>query len=136
MVSLEHLFFYCPLAHSVLSWLQSLMFCFSPTCPVFLVRHVLFGFNSDELVATPRIFVHLLNLSKFCIWQSRNDFRYRNIHPGAVAVMANIKSRLKFSLRLLLKRFRSDRRRRYFLRQWGARGTVVSVVDSSLVFSF
>ncbi|PFX24301.1 Transposon TX1 uncharacterized 149 kDa protein [Stylophora pistillata] len=33
--SLEHLFFYCPLAHSVLSWLQSLMFCFSPvSCPL------------------------------------------------------------------------------------------------------
>lgn len=27
--SLEHLFFYCPLAQSVLAWLQSLMFSFS-----------------------------------------------------------------------------------------------------------
>ena len=34
--SLEHLFFSCPLAKSVLSWLQSLMFCFSPMCPVIL----------------------------------------------------------------------------------------------------
>lgn len=28
--SLEHLFYYCPLAQSVLSWVQSLLFVFSP----------------------------------------------------------------------------------------------------------
>ena len=44
--SLSHLFFVCPLAHSVLSWLQSLMFSFSPTSPVLLVCHALFGFDS------------------------------------------------------------------------------------------
>lgn len=65
MESLEHLFFFCPLAQSVLSWLQSLMFCFSPMCPVILCRHVLFRFNSDELRATPRTFVYLLCLQIF-----------------------------------------------------------------------
>ena len=39
--SLEHLFFYCPIAQSVLAWLQSLMFSFSPMCPVILCRHAL-----------------------------------------------------------------------------------------------
>ena len=50
---LEHLFFYCPLAQRVLSWLQSLLFSFSFMCPALLCRHVLFGFSSDELVVTP-----------------------------------------------------------------------------------
>ena len=86
--SLEHLFFSCPLAKSVLSWLQSLMFCFSPMCPVILCRHVLFGFNSDELRATPRVFVYLLNGCKLVIWQSRNDQRFRDIPPGAASVIA------------------------------------------------
>ena len=71
--SLEHLFFLCPLAQSILSWLQSLLFAFSPMCPVILCRHVLFGFNSDELPVTPGIFVYLLNLVKFLIWHSWND---------------------------------------------------------------
>ena len=53
-----------------------------------LVRYVRFGFNSDELVFIPRVFVYLLNLSKFFIWQARNDFRFRNSWPGAVDVIA------------------------------------------------
>ncbi|XP_022804339.1 uncharacterized protein LOC111341616 [Stylophora pistillata] len=131
----EHLFFYCPLAQSILSWLQSLMFVFSTMSPVLSLRQVLFGSSSDELIATPRIFVYLLNLSKFCIWKSRNDCRFRNTRPDAMAVMANILSRLKFHLPILFKRFKSDRRRRFFHRQWGARGVVSSVVKSSPVFS-
>ena len=53
MEAFEHLLFFCPLAQSVLSWLQSLMFSFSFMCPSLLSHHVLFGFNSDKLVATP-----------------------------------------------------------------------------------
>ena len=49
MESLQHLFFHCPLAVSVLSWLQSLMFLASPLCPSILVRHMLFGFSADGL---------------------------------------------------------------------------------------
>ena len=115
--SLEHLFFYCPLAQSVVSWLQSLMFSFSPMSPVLLCRHALFGFNPDELRVTPRIFVYLLNVCKFCIWQSRNDFRFRDIRPGAVSVIAKVKARVEFNLPLFFKRFKSSRRRRYFHRQ-------------------
>ena len=79
--SLDHLFYYCPLAQSVLSWLQSLLFSFSFMCPALLVRHVRFGFSSDELCVTPRVFVYLLNLCKFYIWQSRNDFRFSQCPP-------------------------------------------------------
>ena len=127
--SLEHLFFLCPLAQSVFSWLQSLLFAFSPMCPVILCRHVLFGFNSDELRVTPRIFVYLLNLAKFLIWHSRNDFRFRGIHPGAAEVITKVKVRARFNIPLFFKAFRSSRRRWYFHRQWDARGVVVSVVD-------
>ena len=55
--TLSHLFFCCPLAQSVLSWLQSLMFLFSPMCPVILCRHALFGFDPDELRVVPRVFL-------------------------------------------------------------------------------
>ena len=51
--SLPRLFFACPLAQSVLSWLQSLMVTASPMCPSLLCRHVLFGFNANELHCVP-----------------------------------------------------------------------------------
>ena len=38
----SHLFFGCALASSLLSWLQSLMFRFSPRCPTLSCRHVWF----------------------------------------------------------------------------------------------
>ena len=130
--SLEHLFFFCPLAQSVLSWLQSLLFSFSFMCPALLCRHVLFGFSSDELIVTPRVFVYLLNLCKYFIWQSRNDFRFRAVRPGAAAVIARVKSRLRFHLPIFFKRFQSARRRRFFHRQWGARGVIATVSDGHL----
>lgn len=130
--SLEHLFFSCPLAQSVLSWLQSLMFNFSHMCPVILCRHALFGFSSDELRITPRIFVYLLNVCKFAIWHSRNDFRFRDVRPAATSVIVMVKTRVKFNLPLFFRRFKSSRRQRYFHRQWGARGVVASVSAGQL----
>ena len=127
--TLSHLFFYCPLAQSVLSWLQSLMFLFSPMCPVILCRHALFGFDPDELRVVPRVFVYILNVCKYFIWLARNDFRFRDTRPGAPVVIGNVKARAKFHLPLFFKRFRSARRRRFFHRQWGANGVVGSVVD-------
>ena len=131
--SLQHLFFDCPLAVSVLSWLQSLLFCASPLSPSILVRHVLFGFSSDELRVVPRVFVYLLNVCKFCIWWARNDFRFRRVRPSAVDVMDRVKARLRFHLPLFFRRFSSERRRRFFVRQWGARGYIASIVDGRLV---
>ena len=104
--SLEHLFFSCPLAQSVLCWLQSLMFLFSPMCPVIVSRHVLFGFSPDELRSTPRILVYLLNVGKFVIWQSRNDYHFRDVPPGATSTVIKVKARVKFNLPLFFKRFR------------------------------
>ena len=130
--SLEHLFFYCPLAQSILCWLQSLLFSFSPMCPTILCQHVLFGFGPDELRAVPRIFVYLLNVCKFVIWQSRNDFRFRDVSPGATSAVIKVKARVKFNLPLFFKRFKSPRRQRYFHRQWGARGVVASVAAGQL----
>ena len=78
---------------------------------------------------TPRIFVYFLNLSEFLIWHSRNDFRFRGIYPGTAEVITKAKVRTRFNIPLFFKRFRSSRHRRYFHRQWGARGVVASVVD-------
>ena len=131
--SLEHLFFACPLAQSVLAWVSSLLFRCSPLAPALLCRHVLFGFNRDELRCVPRVFVYLLNVCKYFLWLARNDFRFRDIPPSALVVLENVKVRVRFNLPLFFKRFRSSRRRRYFVRQWGARGLVASVVDGALV---
>ena len=131
--SLQDLFFDCPLAVSVLSLLQSLLFCASLLFPSILVRRVLFGFSSDEFRVVPRVFVYLLNVRKFSIWWARNDFCFRCVRPSAVDVMDRVKARLRFHLPLFFRRFSSDRRRRFFVRQWGARGYIASIVDGHLV---
>ena len=51
-----HLFFSCPLAQGGISWIQSLLFLFSPVCPSLTARHLLFGFSNAELRSTPKIF--------------------------------------------------------------------------------
>jgi len=132
----SHLFFECPLAFSVLSWLQSLLFRFSDRCPSLLCRHVLFGFSSSELRVVPRVFVYLLCLLKYFVWRARNDFRFRDVRPGAVPIIERTKARARFHLPLLFKRFRSARRRRFFHRQWGANGVVGSVVGGSFHLCF
>ena len=128
------MFFECSLTQSVLSWFQSLLFSFPPQCPSIVCHHVLFGFNSDELRRVPRVFVYILNVCKFFIWHARNDYRFRDIRPGALVVIEKIKARVKFHLPLFFRRFKSERRRCYFHRQWGANGVVGSVVDG--IFSF
>ena len=47
--------------------------------------------------------------------------------------MERVKSRVRFNLPLFFRRFRSDHRRRYFVRQWGARGVVASLQNDALV---
>ena len=132
--TLEHLFFHCPLAQSGLDWIQSLLFLSSPLAPAITVRHVLFGFSSDELLCVPRSFCYLLSLLKFFVWCQRNDYRFRSKPPSAVGLIASIKGRLSFYLPLLFKRFRSQRRRRFFQRQWGANGRIGKVVGDSFHF--
>ena len=131
--SLEHLFFSCPLARAVLSWLQSLMSRCSALIPSLLCWHVLFGFNSDELRVVPRGFVYMLNVCKYFLWSARNDYRFRDIAPSSGTVCAQVCARVPFHLPLLFKCFHSSRRCRYFVRQWGARGVIASIVDGKLV---
>ena len=48
-------------------------------------------------------------------------------------VVAEITRKLHLHTTLLFfRRFRSDRRRRYFVRQWGARGVVASLQNDAL----
>lgn len=134
--SLEHLFFSCPLVQSGYDWIQSILFLASPTAPSITVRHALFGFSSDDLLCVPRVFAYMLNVCKFLVWSQRNDFRFRSKPPSALCLLARLKDRLRFYLPLYFKRFKSARRRRYFLRQWGANGVLGSIRDSSFVLSF
>ena len=77
----------------------------------------------------------MLNVCKFSIWKVRNDFRFRDFPPGALVVIEMVKSRVRFYLPLLFKRFKSSRRRRLFHRQWGASGVIGSVVDGGSFLS-
>ena len=129
----EHLFFSCPLARSGIDWIQSILYLASPLAPSISVRHVLFGFSSDDLLCVPRVFAYLLNVCKFLVWGQRNDFRFRSQPPSAVCLLARLKQRLRFYLPLLFKRFVSVRRRRYFARQCGANGVLGTVSGSSFV---
>ena len=93
------------------------------------MRHVLFGFIGDELLCVPHVCCYLLSLLKFFVWFQRNDYRFRSKPPSAVqGLIARIKGRLSFYLSLLIKRFRSRRRRRFFQRQGGANGRIGKVV--------
>ena len=133
--SLSHLLFACPLAQSVLSWLQSLMFRYYSMSPVLWLRHVLFGFNLEELRLLPRVFVYILNVCKFCIWLTRNDFRFRSLQPGAIPVIESVKARVKFHLTVFFKHQRTARGRRFFTRRWGANGVIASFAGGNLTFS-
>ena len=131
----SHLFFSSPLAQSALSWLQSLMFSYSSTCPSLVCRHVLFGFAPGELRSLPKVFIYVLNVCKFFVWHARNDFRFQGVRPGAPQLIAKVRSRVGFHLSLLFKRYESLRRRRIFHRRWGAAGIIGSVVDDRFVLS-
>ena len=132
----EHLFFSCPLVQSGFDWIQSMLFVASPTAPSITVRHVLFGFSSDHLLCVPRVFAYMLNVCKFLVWVQRNDYRFRSKPPSAICLLTGLKQRLRFYLPLYFKRFKSNRRRRYFLRQWGANGVLGSIRESSFVPCF
>ena len=67
---------------------------------------------------------------------ARNDFRFRDAPPSAIDVIESIKCRITFHLPLFFCRFRSPRRRCYFVRQWGARGTIAFVLDGNLSVHF
>ena len=108
----------------------------SPPPPPITVRHMLFGFSSDELRCVPRVFPYLLNLSKFLVWCQRNDYRFRSVPPSALKLLACLRSRTGFHLPLFFKRFLSQRRRRFFHRQWGANGIIGHVSGGSFKLNF
>ena len=66
-------------------------------------------------------------LSTFSIYVSIFSISFRDVALSAVALLAQVKARVPF------KCFCSSRRRHYFVRQWGARGVVASVIDGQLV---
>ena len=90
--SLEHLFFSCPLIQSGIAWIQSLLFASSPISSSLTVRHLLFGFSSDELLCVPRVFSYLLNVCKYLVWIQRNDYRFRAVPPSALGLLATLRS--------------------------------------------
>ena len=132
--SLGHLFFYCPLAQSGLAFIEFLLHSAVPVAPTITCRHVLFGFNADELLAVPPAFVYLLNLLKYYVWRSSNDFRFRNQPVSAVDLVACIKTRFRFNISIYACRFKSARSIRRLVRLWGANGHLFRHDGNALTF--
>ena len=133
--SLEHLFFFCPLAQSGLAWIQSLLYIVAPRAPSIDVKHVLFGFSRDDLRTVPFVFVYLIGACKLGIWWQRNDFRFRGVHPSAARLLAFMRSRVRFSLPLLFKRFTSAERGRFLQHPWGGKRVTGKTINGTFHFN-
>ena len=79
--------------------------------------------------------VQMINVWKFIIWLSRNDFCFRNLQPSFVDVIESVKSCVRFYLPIFGARFPSSRCHHLFVRQWGARGLFASLVGSNVIVS-
>ena len=79
------------------------------------------------LVISTVMKVQMINVWKFIIWLSRNDFRFRNLQPSFVDVIESVKSRVRFYLSIFGARFPSSHRR--------ARGLFASLVGSNVIVS-
>ena len=133
---LQHLFFHCPLAQSVLSWVQSLMFkAYTVNTLSIQPRHVLFGFNSSEIKTIAPVFGYIINLSKFQIWIARNDFRFRQIRPSAASVIEAVKARLRYNLSIQAARISSRKAKIKFNRSWGLNGLIFQTLFDKIKFN-
>ena len=130
--SLEHLFFSCPLAQSVLGWVSLLFFTAAPDCPSLQPRHLLFGFSGQELASVPKIFPVILVLYKWCIWLARNDYHFRDRRPCVEDIIASLKANTIFSIRCRFRHCTSDNST--FVRQWCANGLLATIVGERLQF--
>ena len=128
----SHLFFECPLAQSVLAWIQSLLFLAVPSAPPLCLHHVLFGFDVAEFTVVPLVFSYLINLAEHRIWLARNDFRFRNQLPSVVDVIAAVRSQVSFALRLWFPKCAHQ----FFVKQWSASGVAASVSGDVIQFNF
>lgn len=129
--SLEHLFFSCPHASSVFSWVQSLLFHISPVVLVFFPVVFYLAFWAMNFVLCQAF----LSISSMCASLSFGCpvviFAFvTSSHP--LLMLLNL-SRVRFYLPIFGARFSSSRRRRFFVRQWGARGIFASFVGSSVI---
>ena len=48
----------------------------------------MFGFSQDELLCVTRVFVYILSVCKYLMWLAHNDYRFRNVAPSAIVVLA------------------------------------------------
>ena len=117
-----HLFFQCSFITSLLLWAQSLFLRVTPLSPSLEARHLLFGYNPNELDIVPPVFFYLLSLIKYFVWIARNEFRFDDVQPQLNTVRHLVIGRLNAHLLSYSKRFTSPRRRRFFNRSWNVLG--------------
>lgn len=120
--TLLHLFFHCPFITQLLHWIQAWYIKTVPFSPRLECRHVLFGFDAEERKVVPPVFSYVLNLLKHQVWLARNDWRFRQVKPDCVKVFNTLQARLRFFLFIFARRFRSDKRKRFFRRAWNSLG--------------
>ena len=127
--------FSCPLAQSSISWTQSLAFsgcAFGIHFGTASSSLWFFGRRTSRCPAGVRL---SFKRTEVYIWVSRNDYRYRQVAPGAVGLIAATKACLSSFLPILARRFISSRRGRYFTRQWGASGIIGRYQDGNFRIS-
>ena len=110
------------------------MFPFSFLFPSLVCDYVLFGYSTDEVHSVSRIFVYLVYVGKFSTWKVCNDFRFRDLSPGALEVIEMVKSCARFYLPLLFKSFRSSRPHNLFPHHCGASSVNGYVADDRFSF--
>ena len=129
--SLEHLFFSCPLAQSLLGWVSVLFYSAEPRCPSLLPRHMLFGFDSSELSVIPKVFVLILVLLKWIIWLNRNDFHFCDKRPCVANCLASLRANLRFCVGCHFRRLSSETE---FIKDWCANGNIACIRNGDLYF--
>ena len=48
----------------------------------------MFGFSQDELLCVTHVFVYILSVCKYLMWLACNDYRFCDVAPSAIAVLA------------------------------------------------
>ena len=99
-----------------------------------------FGVDPQTMLATPSLFLLVASglPAFYCALLRAWTALHSSLSQAGLIIgsAASIKGRLSFYLPLLVKRFRSWRRRRFFQHQWGANGCIGKVVGDSFHSSF
>ena len=93
--------------------------------PLLLIVELCFsGSRATSYFASPGLLRTLSTSSSILSGDNETTSFFRGVTPSHLRLIAQLRARVSFFLPLFFKRFRSPRKQRLFLRQWGANGTL------------